>query len=91
MSISAHHTKPKVRIPSHARSAAKSTGMQRQPHCRPLSRARRPLLLEKSEILRRQNALALEFEHRLLNSLQLVTDMLTMQCRTAPTPERPRN
>jgi two-component sensor histidine kinase len=45
------------------------------------------LLLEKSEILRRQNALALEFEHRLLNSLQLVTDMLTMQCRTAPTPE----
>jgi two-component sensor histidine kinase len=45
------------------------------------------LLLEKSKILRRQDAQALEFEHRLLNSLQLVSGMLTMQCRTATSPE----
>src|SRR5580698_6442835 len=41
------------------------------------------LLHEKHEILRRQNAQAQEFEHRLLNSLQLISGMLTMQCRTA--------
>jgi two-component sensor histidine kinase len=45
------------------------------------------LLLEKNEMLRRQDAQALEFEHRLLNSLQLVSGMLTMQCRTATSPE----
>jgi two-component sensor histidine kinase len=45
------------------------------------------LQLEKSEILRRQDAQALEFEHRLLNSLQLVSGLLTMQCRTATSPE----
>jgi two-component system, sensor histidine kinase PdtaS len=44
------------------------------------------LLHEKHEILRRQDAQAQEFEHRLLNSLQLISGMLTMQCRTA-TPE----
>jgi two-component system, sensor histidine kinase PdtaS len=44
------------------------------------------LLLERREILRRQDAQAQEFEHRLLNSLQLVSGVLTMQCRTA-TPE----
>ena len=41
------------------------------------------LLHEKYEILRRQDAQAQEFEHRLLNSLQLISGMLTMQCRTA--------
>jgi two-component sensor histidine kinase len=45
------------------------------------------LLREKSEISRRQDALAQEFEHRLLNSLQLVSGILKMQCRTATTPE----
>src|ERR1700722_2186598 len=45
------------------------------------------LLLEKREILRRQDAQSQEFEHRLLNSLQLVSGMLTMQCRTATSPE----
>jgi two-component system, sensor histidine kinase PdtaS len=45
------------------------------------------LLLEKSELLRRQDALAQEFEHRLFNSLQLVYGMLTLQCRTATTQE----
>jgi two-component system, sensor histidine kinase PdtaS len=44
------------------------------------------LLHEKHEILRRQDAQAQEFEHRLLNSLQLISGMLTMQCRNA-TPE----
>jgi two-component sensor histidine kinase len=42
---------------------------------------------EKSELLRRQDILAREFEHRLINSLQLVSSLLTLQCRTATTPE----
>jgi two-component sensor histidine kinase len=45
------------------------------------------LRLEKCEILQRQEAQALEFEHRLLASLQLVSGLLTMQCRTATSPE----
>jgi len=45
------------------------------------------LLLEKGALLRRQEALAQEFEHRLSNSLQLVSSLLTLQCRTAATPE----
>jgi len=47
----------------------------------------RALLIEKQEILRRQDAQAREFEHRLLNSLQLVSGVLTMQCRIATTAE----
>jgi two-component system, sensor histidine kinase PdtaS len=45
------------------------------------------LQLEKSELLRRQDILAKEFEHRLVNSLQVVSSLLTLQCRTATTPE----
>jgi two-component sensor histidine kinase len=45
------------------------------------------LLLEKCELLRRQHTLAQEFEHRLINSLQMVSGLLTLQCRTATTPE----
>jgi two-component sensor histidine kinase len=43
-------------------------------------------LLEKSDLLRRQDMLAQEFEHRLVNSLQLIVSLLSMQSRTA-TPE----
>jgi len=62
---------------SHATTAALQAALARE----------QALLLEKREILRRQDAQAQEFEHRLLNSLQLVSGVLTMQCRTATTPE----
>ncbi len=41
------------------------------------------LLSEKSELLQRQDVLAQEFDHRLFNSLQLVTSLLSMQSRQA--------
>jgi two-component system, sensor histidine kinase PdtaS len=45
------------------------------------------LLRCKSDLLRRQDLLAQEFEHRLVNSMQLVTSLLSLQSRTAATPE----
>ena len=41
------------------------------------------LLHEKSELLKRQDMLMLEFDHQLFNSLQLVTSLLSMQSRVA--------
>jgi two-component sensor histidine kinase len=41
------------------------------------------LLQDKSELLRRQDMLTLEFDHRLFNSLQMVTSLLSMQSRLA--------
>ena len=41
---------------------------------------------EKSELSQRQAMLAQEFEHRLVNSLQLIASLLSLQSRTA-TPE----
>jgi two-component system, sensor histidine kinase PdtaS len=41
------------------------------------------LLLEKQDLLQRQEMLAQEFEHRLVNSLQLVASLLSLQSRTA--------
>ncbi len=41
------------------------------------------LLHERSELLKRQDMLMLEFDHRLFNSLQLVTSLLSMQSRQA--------
>jgi two-component sensor histidine kinase len=38
---------------------------------------------EKSELLRRQDMLAQEFEHRLVNSLQIIVSLLSLQSRTA--------
>jgi two-component system, sensor histidine kinase PdtaS len=40
-------------------------------------------LREKHELLRRQDMLAQEFEHRLINSLQLITSLLSLQSRGA--------
>jgi two-component system, sensor histidine kinase PdtaS len=40
-------------------------------------------LREKSELLRRQDMLAQEFEHRLINSLQIIVSLLSLQSRTA--------
>ena len=40
-------------------------------------------LREKSELLRRQDMLAQEFEHRLVNSLQIIVSLLSLQSRTA--------
>jgi two-component sensor histidine kinase len=42
---------------------------------------------EKRELLQRQGLLAREFEHRLVNGLQMVVSLLSMQSRTATTPE----
>ena len=42
---------------------------------------------EKHDLSQRQVMLAQEFEHRLLNSLQLIVGLLSMQSRTAPIPE----
>ena len=48
------------------------------------TRAREEALLrEKSELLRRQDMLAQEFEHRLVNSLQIIASLLSLQSRTA--------
>ena len=44
------------------------------------------LLREKSELSQRQAMLAQEFEHRLVNSLQLIASLLSLQSRAA-TPE----
>jgi two-component sensor histidine kinase len=41
------------------------------------------LLRERADLLERQDLLAQEFEHRLVNSLQLVTSLLSMQSRSA--------
>lgn len=45
------------------------------------------LLQEKHESSRRQAMLAQEFEHRLINGLQLIVSLLSLQSRTATTPE----
>lgn len=45
------------------------------------------LLNEKHELSQRQIMLAQEFEHRLVNGLQMVVSLLSMQSRTATTPE----
>jgi len=38
---------------------------------------------EKTDLLRRQDMLAQEFEHRLVNSLQIIVSLLSLQSRTA--------
>ena len=45
------------------------------------------LLQEKHELSQRQVMLAQEFEHRLINGLQLIVSLLSLQSRTATTPE----
>jgi two-component sensor histidine kinase len=45
------------------------------------------LLQEKTDLLQRQELLSQEFEHRLVNSLQLIVSLLSMQSRTATTAE----
>ncbi len=48
------------------------------------ARAREEALLrEKSDLLQRQDMLAQEFEHRLVNSLQIIVSLLSLQSRTA--------
>ena len=52
------------------------------------ARAREATLLrEKRDLSQRQALLTQEFEHRLLNGLQLVVTLLTLQSRAATTPE----
>ncbi len=45
------------------------------------------LLREKSDLLQHQDMLAQEFEHRLVNSLQLIVSLLSLQSRAATTIE----
>src|SRR5271170_6927927 len=40
-------------------------------------------LREKSDLLQRQDMLAQEFEHRLVNGLQIIGSLLSLQSRTA--------
>jgi two-component system, sensor histidine kinase PdtaS len=50
--------------------------------------AREKILLgEKDDLSQRQRMLAQEFEHRLVNGLQLIVSLLTIQSRTATTAE----
>ncbi len=50
--------------------------------------AREQILLEEmQQHVQRQRVLAVEFEHRLINGLQLVVSLLSLQSRTATTPE----
>jgi two-component system, sensor histidine kinase PdtaS len=52
------------------------------------ARAREAALLrEKQDLSQRQVMLAQEFEHRLLNGLQLIVSLLSLQSRAASTPE----
>lgn len=45
------------------------------------------LLREKRELVKRQVILTREFEHRVINGLQMVVSLLSMQSRAAETPE----
>jgi two-component sensor histidine kinase len=45
------------------------------------------LLQEKGELAQRQVMLTQEFEHRLINGLQLIVSLLSLQSRAATTPE----
>lgn len=45
------------------------------------------LLRERDDLARRQIMLAQEFEHRLVNSVQLIVSLLSLQSRAATTPE----
>jgi two-component system, sensor histidine kinase PdtaS len=45
------------------------------------------LIREKRDLTQRQIILTQEFEHRLINGLQLVSSLLSLQSRAAPTPE----
>ena len=50
--------------------------------------AREQVLLREKDVLSgRQAMLTQEFEHRLINGLQLIVSLLSLQSRTAPTPE----
>jgi PAS domain S-box-containing protein len=52
------------------------------------SRAREEVLRQETrELAQRQAMLAQEFEHRLVNGLQLISSLLSVQSRTATTPE----
>jgi two-component sensor histidine kinase len=44
-------------------------------------------VLDKSQLAQRQLMLTQEFEHRLINGLQLIVSLLSLQSRTATTPE----
>jgi two-component sensor histidine kinase len=44
-------------------------------------------LRQKNELAQRQVMLTQEFEHRLINGLQLIVSLLSLQSRTATTPE----
>jgi two-component sensor histidine kinase len=84
---------PSVRVPqsSQRRTIARDAGGHELQAARAelnAALAREAELLRlKAELLQREALLAREFEHRLVNGLQLIVSILSMQSRTAPTPE----
>ena len=54
-------------------------------------RARGQVLLQEKEIVATPVMLAQEFKHRLINGLQLIVSLLSLQSRTRRHPKRPIN
>jgi two-component sensor histidine kinase len=89
MSKTAVETEALILFP---RAFARDKGDLKQHDARPAelqaALAREQVLLqEKEDLSRRQVLMAEEFEHRLLNGLQLIVSLLSLQSRTAPTRE----
>jgi hypothetical protein len=89
MSIAAHETKfqfpwlPAVGLDTRERKLVNELRAELL-----AARAREAALLrEKQDLSQRQVMLAQEFEHRLLNGLQLIVSLLSLQSRAASTPE----
>jgi two-component sensor histidine kinase len=88
MSSTAHETEFELSLP---RMIARGARKQRQGEVIAELHAalgrEEVLLREKRDLMQRQAMLTQEFEHRLINGLQLIVSLLSLQSRTARTPE----
>ena len=71
-------------------AGTKSHTMFWQPNCRPPWRAKRLAFRRKMSCRSVKSCWPQEFEHRLINGLQLIVSLLSLQSRTATTPEAAR-